>query len=83
MSDSAVFEGYCRVAELGAFGMISIRGDLDDADFVGAVQHIAECDVPGARQITDNGQHALAWMAPDELLYLLPHPEAEGKAAGP
>ena len=51
-------------------GMITLRGDL--ADLGPAVQAAVGQDVPGQRRIALAEGRGVAWMAPDELLLILP-----------
>lgn len=53
-------------------GMISLRGDLGSAPLAEAVRAAGGCAVPGQRRIEREGDCAVAWMAPDELLIFLP-----------
>ncbi|MEL6522435.1 MAG: sarcosine oxidase subunit gamma family protein [Pseudomonadota bacterium] len=65
----AVCEGPVRVTELPVLGMITVRGDLS----TDAIRSAMAGEVPGARQIVPQGDRALAWMSPDELLLILPY----------
>lgn len=72
----ASFDGLVRVEEMSAQGMITLRGDFTDPDFVAAVTKGAECDMPGQRGAMFNGARGLLWMSPDELLLLCSYAEA-------
>lgn len=74
----AVFEGFVTIREAGPVGMITIRGDLTSKPFIAAITKATGVAVPGQRQITRQGDRALAWMSPDELLLILPHGAAGG-----
>ncbi|MEL6680025.1 MAG: sarcosine oxidase subunit gamma family protein [Pseudomonadota bacterium] len=56
-------------------GMVTLKGDLESAPLISAVTEITGQPMVDARQIHRDGQHGLAWMAPDELLLLLPNPD--------
>ncbi|SLN22562.1 Sarcosine oxidase, gamma subunit family [Pseudoruegeria aquimaris] len=88
MSDRAVSplagaesSGFAKVSEAGLRGMITLRGDLADAGFAGAVKAVTGCDVPGRREVVEQGGKGVAWMSPDELLVMVPHAEAEAAVA--
>lgn len=63
-------------------GMITLRGDLASQAFRDAVTRASGTDLPGQRRILHEGDRALAWMSPDELLLLLPHEQAAETARG-
>ncbi|MGH1412221.1 MAG: sarcosine oxidase subunit gamma [Pelagimonas sp.] len=74
--NGASFDGLVRVEELRAQGMITLRGDFADADFVAAVTQVAEVTMPGLRGAELDGKRGLLWMSPDELLMLCTYAEA-------
>ncbi|MEL6585489.1 MAG: sarcosine oxidase subunit gamma family protein [Pseudomonadota bacterium] len=51
-------------------GMVTLRGDLDV--LAAAVASVTGCARPDMRKRTTNGDAALLWMSPDELLLLCP-----------
>lgn len=61
------------VERLAARGMITIRGDFADAAFAGAIKDTLGAAVPDVRAVTHEGEGALAWMSPDELLAVMPY----------
>ncbi len=77
----AVFEGYARVAEAGLRGMVTLRADLADPVVAAAVREVAGVDLPGQRRIVAEGARGAGWMAPDELLILVPYAEAGAAVA--
>jgi len=80
MSD--LYEGHATIRRLPPRGMISIRGDLGEAAFAGALaEGGVDMPLPGTRRIGIAGERALAWMAPDELMLFLPRDQAGGAAA--
>ena len=66
-------DGPVTVTEAGLRGMITLKGDLASTALKNAATAVAGVDMPGARGINAAGNKGLAWMAPDELLILLPH----------
>ena len=74
--DGAAFDGSVRVEEAGLRGMISLKGDLGDTGVKSAATGVAGVDMPGPLSASAVGDRALLWMAPDELLILLPRGEA-------
>ena len=78
-------ETYVEITRAPPRGMITLRADLEDAKVKTAVKKAMGkamgLGVPVARTIAASGDHALAWMAPDELLILCPHDAAPGLAA--
>ena len=77
----ATYKGYCTVAEAGRVGMVTLRGDLADAGFAGAVEQVTGLALPVQRRIVGEGRR-LAWMSPDELLVLCPYGDAPRLASG-
>jgi len=51
-------------------GMVTIRGDFASAPFAASLREVTGLSVPDTRRITLDGQSALGWMSPDELLWL-------------
>lgn len=68
--------GYVRIEDAGLRGQVALKGDLGGAGIAGAVKELAGVDVPGALQVAHDGGRAAVWMAPDELLLLLPYAQA-------
>jgi len=69
----AVCTGLVTVTESPPTGMILLRGDLSSNAVVSAVRHVSGLAMPGPLQARLDGELGLLWMAPDELLILLPH----------
>ena len=69
------------VEEAGLQGMVAIRGDLGDAAIAEAIAAVAGVAMPAGRRIARDDGRTLAWMAPDELLLLLPYDAAPAAAA--
>jgi sarcosine oxidase subunit gamma len=70
--------GVATVREVPAPGMIALKGDLSSPAVAAAVRAVTDCAVPGLRRIEAAGAARAGWMAPDELLLILPR----GKVAG-
>ncbi len=65
--NGAVFEGpLVSVKELGAIGMVTIRGDFTSAAFAAAVEKVCGGPIPALRKFAGS----LGWMSPDELLWI-------------
>lgn len=71
--------GFVDVAEAGLAGMVTIRGDLGDADFAHGVGSVTHCGLPDKREIAAGENEQLLWMSPDELLLVCAHDEAEAR----
>lgn len=78
--NGATHAGIATVSEAGLSGMITIRGDFTDADFVAAVTKATGCAMPDALRITFGDDGALGWMSPDELLWICGHDAAQSGA---
>jgi len=65
-------EALAHVREVPAPGMIALKGDLGDAALAGAVGEVTGCAMPPVRGIVAEGAARVGWMAPDELLLILP-----------
>ena len=69
--------GNVVITDAGLIGMVSIRGDLEDAGFRAAVAEVTGHEVPELRRIAGSAAGGLAWMSSDELMWFCPHAEAE------
>lgn len=67
MSETAL-DGAIRIKEVSHLGMISLRGDFSDSAFSDAIRESTGATIPETRRMTRNGDNALLWMSPDELL---------------
>lgn len=79
--EGATYQGFAKVEEVGLRGMITIRGDLKSAPMKKAAKAATGLDVPGQREVALDGDNALAWMSPDELLALVPYAEVNDRIA--
>jgi sarcosine oxidase subunit gamma len=69
----ASFDGFAAVREIGPLGMISLRAKHGVAGLDAAFRAVTGTDVPAQRRIEVAGDHAAAWMSPDEYLLILPY----------
>ena len=78
----ATAEGDITMSEAGLIGMVTLKADLSAAATKTAVKAATGLAVPDARAMngTDTNR-AVAWMAPDELLILCDHGEADALVA--
>ncbi|MEE4117918.1 MAG: sarcosine oxidase subunit gamma family protein [Paracoccaceae bacterium] len=77
--DAAEATGLATVREVPAPGMIALKGDLEA--LAPAVTAATGCAVPGTRGIVASGEARAAWMAPDELLLIVPRTDVAGVLA--
>lgn len=77
----ASFDGYCKISESNLRGMITLRGDFASAEFADVINAETGMAIPDQRRITHDGARSLAWMSPDELLFMLPYDAAADAAA--
>lgn len=71
------YQGIVQVREMGLRGMVTLRANLDHDRTAAAVKGVTGADMPEARGIVATAQGGVAWMAPDEVLILCPHAEAD------
>lgn len=77
----AGFAGLVRISELPPRGMITLKGDLASEQLTAAATGLAGVEFPGPRGAVVDGERGLLWMAPDEVMVLLPRAEAAGGVA--
>lgn len=70
-----------RIEEAGLQGMVTLRGALADDALRAAATRISGTAFPAQRRVDVNGPRRLLWMAPDEVLLVLPHDAAEPACA--
>ncbi|MBQ2263534.1 MAG: sarcosine oxidase subunit gamma [Loktanella sp.] len=70
--------GEVTVREAGLRGMITLRGDLSDAALRGICTDVTGQDFPDRGKISAEGETAMCWMSPDEILILLPYAQVTG-----
>lgn len=73
--DAAEAAGLATVREVPAPGMIALKGDLEA--LAPAVAAATGCAMPGMRGIVSAGDARVAWMAPDELLLIVPREQVD------
>ncbi len=77
----ASYQGFTRVSDSGARGMITLRGDLSSAALQKAACDLAGCDFPGKLSLTGTSESGLCWMSPDEILILCAYDTAHAATA--
>lgn len=75
--EGASYQGFAQVREMGLQGMITLRGDFDNADFKNTVKSISGCNVPAMRELSHGKTGTVVWMSPDELLVLCAYDKAQ------
>ena len=78
----AAFDGFAQVREIGPLGMISLRAKPDLPGLAAAVRAVSGTDLPSLRRIILNGDWAVGWMSPDEVLLILPYAQVAQALAG-
>jgi sarcosine oxidase, subunit gamma len=71
--DGAHFEGFARIREVGPLGMIALRCKHDVKALSKAIKVAVGTAMPATRRIIRDGAFGAAWMAPDEVLLILPY----------
>ncbi|SMO37979.1 sarcosine oxidase subunit gamma [Paracoccus laeviglucosivorans] len=72
-------EALARITQLQDLGMIQIRADLAAlGDVIAKAVGVA---IPAQTSVSTNGNRSLCWMSHDELLLVLPKPEAVAATA--
>lgn len=74
-------EGFATVETFAPTGMITLRGDLSDADLRATAEGIARQPFPGPHEGRYDGATGLFWMSPDEVLILCPYAEVAANLA--
>ena len=69
----ARYEGAVTVEEAGLRGMITLKGDLGAAKLKKAAATATGVTFPGQGEARCEGENGLLWMAPDEVLILVPY----------
>lgn len=70
----ASFHGFAAIREIGPLGMVTLRAKgLKTLDK--AIKAAVGVKTPAQRRIEVKGDHACAWMSPDEYLLVMPYAE--------
>ena len=72
LSEDVSAGGIAAVREVPAPGMIALKADLGAPACAEALRAATGCPVPERRAIVTEGKCGVAWMAPDEVLILVP-----------
>ncbi len=75
--EGASYQGFAQVREMGLQGMITLRGDFDNAIFKKTLKLISGCNVPALRELNHSKSGTVVWMSPDELLVLCAYDKAQ------
>lgn len=73
--------GIAEISELGAVGMITLRGDLGEKVLRKAAVAAAGVNMPEQRQCLTQGDGGMAWMSSDEVLIMCAYQDANAKLA--
>lgn len=71
------FEGHVSVRDAGPRGMIQLKGHLAAKAIKTACAEVTGLDFPDVRAANCAGETGLCWMAPDEVLILLPRSDVQ------
>ena len=74
-------DAYVGIEDTGLRGQVLLKGDLASAELAGAVAEVVGVEVPPVWGVRMAGGRGAVWMAPDELLLLLPHGDAAAAVA--
>lgn len=74
----AAYDGAVHVEEAGLRGMITLKGDLAAPGLRKAAEDVAGVKFPEEGGAVCENERGLCWMAPDELLVLVPHDAVAG-----
>jgi len=66
------YHGFAMIEQVAPGGMVALKGDLADPALAGALQQVPGLAVPGQRRWTAGPGGRALWMAPDELLLMVP-----------
>jgi sarcosine oxidase, subunit gamma len=69
----ASYDGFAAIREIGPLGMIALRCAYDVKTLPKAVKTAVGVTMPGVRRIVQDGAFAAGWMAPDEVLLIMPY----------
>ena len=73
----ARFEGEVTVTEAGLTGMVTLRADIASASIRKVVSAVSGVSFPDQGCAVMEGERGVLWLAPDEVMLIVPHAEAE------
>jgi sarcosine oxidase subunit gamma len=79
LKNAAYHDGIAEISEMGAVGMITLRGDLAAKALQKAAVAAAGVNVPDQRHCLTEGDGGMAWMSPDELLIICAYADVHAK----
>ncbi|MBK1635936.1 sarcosine oxidase subunit gamma [Rhodovulum adriaticum] len=75
MSELLCTEGLARIETVSGRGMITLKGELESRRFRNVLAKALDLPLPGPLSCAFNGARGVGWMAPDEVLILVPGEE--------
>ena len=81
MAGARARDAVIGIEDTGLRGQVMLKGDLSGPEIAEAVREIAGVDVPGTWRAAFAGERGAVWMAPDELLLMLPYADAPAAVA--
>lgn len=80
--NGASFHGFADIQEIGPLGMVMLRCKHDVKALPKAIKSAVGMAMPAPRQMVKDGAFAAAWMAPDELLLIMPYDQVANVLEG-
>ncbi len=79
--NGASYDGIAQIHEIGPLGMITLRCKHDVKALSKAIKSAVGMAMPAPRRIVKDGAFGAAWMAPDEVLLILPYDQVTNALA--
>jgi sarcosine oxidase subunit gamma len=79
LKNASYSAGIAQIIEVGAVGMITLRGDINTRGVQKGAVDVAGVKMPEPRHCVTDGAAGLAWMSPDELLLMCDYTDAHAK----
>ena len=79
--NGASYDGFADIREIGPVGMITLRCKHDVKALPKAIKAATGMATPAPRRIIKDGAFGAAWMAPDEVLLILPYDQVANTLA--
>ena len=79
LSNAHYGAGIAEISELGAVGMITLRGDINTRGVQKGAVDVAGVKMPAPLHCVSDGAAGIAWMSPDELLIMCDYADAAEK----